>query len=311
MIFYLQMNHQFPKLKDLPLIESKFTNISILKPEQKTLNQLVVGFFEFYAKRYEVSNHLISLNIGRWQEKQMHSDQTKLTPEQKRFYIYYAILLSMMSYKSSLIHSSLRDAMKSNAANWKDCAMFVQDIKSHGTNITAEISKEEVTNFKKMCQLFFADNSQKRFIDEYVTKFSIQPFSNKCFTANKSNNSQSISMVNNRVTEKLPTDGTVIPLNSGGYIKLADVTKLAVVSMKNLLRRSENEIRYEVEILRISYNTFITVYPFLRVALFGSRRYCHFGSIQTNLNILLQKRELKKKYFHVSYFFIEVLKKKR
>lgn len=44
--------------------------------------------------------------------------------------------------------------MKQCPENWENCTMFVQDIVSLGTNITAEITKKEVDNFVRMCQIF-------------------------------------------------------------------------------------------------------------------------------------------------------------
>lgn len=41
-----------------------------------------------------------------------------------------------------------------NAVNWTNCAMWVQDIASPGTNIMAEISKQDANYFKQFCQKF-------------------------------------------------------------------------------------------------------------------------------------------------------------
>lgn len=48
----------------------------------------------------------------------------------------------------------MRDGIKACPANWSNCSMWVQDLVSPCTNITAEISKQEVDNFLKMCRMF-------------------------------------------------------------------------------------------------------------------------------------------------------------
>lgn len=83
-IFFLKMNKNFPKMKDLPASRSKcIERIGAVKNE--SIKQAISQFFEFYGTRYEINNHLISVNIGRWQEQRLQAQQTKLTPEQKRF----------------------------------------------------------------------------------------------------------------------------------------------------------------------------------------------------------------------------------
>lgn len=83
-IFYLQMNHNFPKINQL-------SNSSKVTLSAKfSLHELVRDFFRFYGKKYELKNHLISLNVGRWQEKQLQKSQTIFSPEQKRF-IFHCI----------------------------------------------------------------------------------------------------------------------------------------------------------------------------------------------------------------------------
>lgn len=82
-IFYLQMNHNFPQTKDVPPSKAKHINVvPIIKMD--LLKQGVGGFFKFYADRYEISNHLISVNIGRWQERRLQPHQSNFTSEQKR-----------------------------------------------------------------------------------------------------------------------------------------------------------------------------------------------------------------------------------
>lgn len=51
----------------------------------------------------------------------------------------------------------MREGIKACPNNWKT-AMCVQDIISSLINITAEISKQEVDNFVRMCQIFAKHN---------------------------------------------------------------------------------------------------------------------------------------------------------
>lgn len=77
------MNHDFPQIKDIT--PSKLKNIIVVPNVDKDLlKEAVGGFFKFYAKRYELNNHLISVNVGRWQEIHVQPHQTIFTPEQKR-----------------------------------------------------------------------------------------------------------------------------------------------------------------------------------------------------------------------------------
>lgn len=48
----------------------------------------------------------------------------------------------------------LLNGIESNSFNWKNCTMHVQDFRSPGTNVTAEIPEKDANNFKEMCKLF-------------------------------------------------------------------------------------------------------------------------------------------------------------
>lgn len=91
-IFYLQLKHNFPTLNDL---QSKLSNNATLLAEQR-IDEITVGFFQFYGKTYE-STHLISLNVGRWQEKRLQETQKNFTPEQKRF-DHFSLIVQLYSY---------------------------------------------------------------------------------------------------------------------------------------------------------------------------------------------------------------------
>lgn len=64
---------------------------------------------------------------------------------------------------------SLREAIEANPTNWENCSMYVQDIKSPGVNVTAEIPEAEAHGFKKFCQIM-TTFLHKNIIEEYISK---------------------------------------------------------------------------------------------------------------------------------------------
>lgn len=95
-IFYLQYNKKFPKLKELPASQTKFIH-TLSDVSEVNVKQAIWEFFEFYGKKYEPSNQMISIQIGRWQDLQFltrKAETMNLTPEQKRcafLYCYFGI----------------------------------------------------------------------------------------------------------------------------------------------------------------------------------------------------------------------------
>lgn len=82
-IFFLQITKKIPKLKDLPATQS--TTINHIESVNEThLKEAICQFFEFYGEKYSISRQLISINIGRWQERHLQHQQINLKPEQKR-----------------------------------------------------------------------------------------------------------------------------------------------------------------------------------------------------------------------------------
>lgn len=74
-LFFLQMNYNFPTVKML--------SETIQKPSCGDICQIAMEFFELYRK-IEISKHLISLNVGKWQERELQPAQKNFSPEQKR-----------------------------------------------------------------------------------------------------------------------------------------------------------------------------------------------------------------------------------
>lgn len=59
-IFFLQMNHNFPTIKE--------TSINVCSTISNFKNALK-EFFYFYGNHYQIRNHVISTQIGRWQQQ--------------------------------------------------------------------------------------------------------------------------------------------------------------------------------------------------------------------------------------------------
>lgn len=83
-IFFLQINRKFPKLSELPVTQSTCIN-RIESVDETYLKKAIRQFFEFYGRSYDASKHLISINIGEWQERQSYDQQTDPRPEHRRF----------------------------------------------------------------------------------------------------------------------------------------------------------------------------------------------------------------------------------
>lgn len=66
----------------------------------------------------------------------------------------HLILNSKKLFSNSFDLFSLRDGIAANKKNWENCTMCVQDLILPHINIMAEITKQEVDNFVRMCQIF-------------------------------------------------------------------------------------------------------------------------------------------------------------
>lgn len=69
------MRHKLPK----PDAVANEVSFSI----QADLGQFAMEFFEFYGNTYDCNTHIISLHVGRWQQK-VQKGQTHFTPEQRK-----------------------------------------------------------------------------------------------------------------------------------------------------------------------------------------------------------------------------------
>lgn len=98
-IFFMQVNYDVPIIQEIASVRSnqeamKKVNAS-LKKEMATFDKLLADFFWFYGQRYQIWNHVISLNIGRWQERRIQDQQKFFLPNQKRYIEKHANCVSV------------------------------------------------------------------------------------------------------------------------------------------------------------------------------------------------------------------------
>lgn len=106
-IFYLQINQNFPKLANVPA--SQVNSINHIPPvDGEHLKRSIQQFFEFYGSAYEPAEQLISVYVGQWEKRWPDSNensQTDFTPEQKRF-VFSAFFHIHTSTASLCLHVS-------------------------------------------------------------------------------------------------------------------------------------------------------------------------------------------------------------
>lgn len=199
--------------------------------------------------------------------------------------------------------------------------MYVQDLRL-GINATAEISKQEATNFKEMCRNFLTATLYEQTIDEYLLKLSqIRAaklnFSSVC-PIQKSNYELSEASLNSlqrfkdviiNLDKQTNGEGTNSSFNVGSNIstiyanitghsisnsikKLEDaievdeILKSTKIEMNKILTRSQSRIQNEQEIVELLSFLLTTYDSTITVIPFGSVTY-GFGGSRTNFNILI------------------------
>lgn len=196
--------------------------------------------------------------------------------------------------------------------------MFVQDLKLPGTNITAEISKEEANNFIQMCNVFASKKSHGPSIDDYLMKLSqicTKNSSTTCSlhggvssTKNGVNNINeasvnalqnlkiavaSMAVPNGSSSLEDPSRASSIsitqPLPTQKLMNVIDIKKvsqtiptIAVDLVNRMVQRCFNEMKIQALLTRYfkEFDSSFDVMPF------GSATY-GFGGSHTNFNILI------------------------
>lgn len=72
-IFYLQMERNLPKIDDLRVNSGTSTSLATADGDQ--LHQITYHLFHLYGHRYQIWNHIISAQVGRWQQQYMQSHE--------------------------------------------------------------------------------------------------------------------------------------------------------------------------------------------------------------------------------------------
>lgn len=202
----------------------------------------------------------------------------------------------------------LRDGIKESYFNWDNCAIYVQDPNSPGTNITAEILEEEANNFQQMCKMFASHDSYGQSIDTYwmqLTKVqseetnrstSIYEFSKTSSntleflndTITKMKNSSASSSISDLSRASIISTSS----NSATTQKLKNVVDIKQVSRTipsktvDLINRIVGRCFHEIEIVALLTRYLRTFDSTLKVLPFGSATY-GFGGSTANFNILV------------------------
>lgn len=95
-IFYLQLKHGLPTITEVPMLIANKIKFST----ENKLGHFVKEFYEFYGKTFEPKSHLISIKIGKWQQK-VQENQKHFTSEQKRFVFQFSFHLILKWNKRS------------------------------------------------------------------------------------------------------------------------------------------------------------------------------------------------------------------
>lgn len=85
-------------MADVPATETKFIDC-VPDLEKEKFTCAAVEFFKFYSSQYQIKNHVISANIGRWKNRILDNKQSKLTLEEEKFVAIYHFF-HIVSYSS-------------------------------------------------------------------------------------------------------------------------------------------------------------------------------------------------------------------
>lgn len=201
----------------------------------------------------------------------------------------------------------LREGIKENHSNWENCAMHVQDLKSPGINITAEISEEEANNFKQLCKMFASHDSYGQSIDVYLTQSAkvqsegrkglapvhepskassnIQSLCNSIANTINSSASSSICDVSRASSISLSSNSTTTP-KLKNVINFEQVLRAIPSKTVDLINRRVERWFHELEIFALLTRYLRTFNSTLKAMPFGSATY-GFGGSTTNFNILV------------------------
>lgn len=85
-LFFLRVNHKLPTTNQISSMVSDNNRLSL----KGDVSQFAKEFFEFF-KKLEISNHVLALNVGKWQKRDPDPQQTQFSDEQRRYYLFQQI----------------------------------------------------------------------------------------------------------------------------------------------------------------------------------------------------------------------------
>lgn len=155
----------------------------------------------------------------------------------------------------------MRDGIKACPENWTNCSMYVQDPVLLSTNITAELTKQDVDNFRKMCKLY----------KNYVLKINrVNPGSSTCSSSIMS----------------LASSMNVLTINDSQSTDIVTVIENDMLMLKNRSLFIKNRENSENDIFSILTQYIHTFDSSLKVYSCGSTQY-NIRMQDTNFNILV------------------------
>lgn len=84
----MQVNYEAPTIQEMMDTRSNAAAAkkaeSSFKKDLAIVDKILADFFWFYGHRYQIWNHVISLSLGRWQERRIQDQQKHFMPNQKR-----------------------------------------------------------------------------------------------------------------------------------------------------------------------------------------------------------------------------------
>lgn len=109
----MQVNYDVPIIQEITSVRSKSDrlrkmNNALHKKDLISFDKILADFFWFYGQRYQIWNHVISLNIGRWQERRIQDQQKFYLPNQKRYGLCFCWLLK----QKIIINETMTISMK-------------------------------------------------------------------------------------------------------------------------------------------------------------------------------------------------------
>lgn len=189
--------------------------------------------------------------------------------------------------------------------------MYVSDPVSPGINITANLSEEEVDNFKQICKMFIPASLHEKNIDKYLmqtVRDAISSVNDKPLAKNAANRDSKLSMsafrnatdVNaNRLNNSLPKNHSsaehVGPASSfvtekcsalAGLIDIGQVSARITAKAIDLISRTMDRISVEIDIVGLLGRHLKAFDSTLEAMPFGSRTY-GYGGHCTDVNILI------------------------